>query len=79
VLEPSKVRVEIQSTTLGYVPKTHSMIISKMIANGLFKGTFLTAKIIKLSPELEPWNALKIEVKEVKADWSGEWAGSIDV
>jgi len=66
VLEPSNkydkfaVRVEVQNTMLGYVPK----ILSETISNKISSGVTLTAKINKLSLELEPWNMLKVEIKE---------------
>jgi len=58
------VRVEALDTMFGYIPKSHSQMVSRLIAF----GKTLSAKIIKLSPESEPWSALKIEIKEEQND-----------
>lgn len=57
------VKIEALETMLGYVPKTLSEIVSKIIADGLFKEEFPSATITKLSLESDPWNALRIGIK----------------
>jgi len=66
VLEPTNkydefaVRVQLDDVMLGYIPKAFSEGVSKAIAS----GKTLSAKISYLRPELEPWNALNIEIEE---------------
>ena len=54
------VKIEALGTMLGYVPAKLSEEVSKMLA----VNETLSAEIISLSLELEPWYALKIEIKE---------------
>ena len=54
------VKIEALGTMLGYVPKIFSEEVSQMIA----EGKSLSTTIVKLSPELDPWNALRIKLEE---------------
>ena len=51
------------STTLGYVPaKTGE---AKIVSTALNDGKMLRTTIIDLSPDFEPWQALKVRIEEV--------------
>ena len=54
------VRIEALETMLGYVPRKLSISVFAKIKSKVN----LSAKIIKLQPELEPWITLKIEIEE---------------
>ena len=55
------IRIEALGTMIGYIPRTMAISVAAKIK---FRTT-LSAKILEINPELDPWTALRIEVKEV--------------
>jgi len=53
------IRIEQSNIMLGYVPAK----LSKKICNQLTFGNKLITTLTKISPKLEPWDALEVEVK----------------
>ena len=58
------IRIEALDTMIGYVPKSHSQLLNELIAS----CKILKATISKINPDSEPWNALKVSVKEGAED-----------
>ena len=58
--------VQYQGIMLGYVPaKTGE---AKIVSTALKEGKSLTATVVEVSPDFEPWTALKVSVVDYEAD-----------
>lgn len=60
--DPYAVRIERGDTFLGYIPKTHSGLVSA----ALKEGKELTCTVTELNPEAKPWLMCFVLVEEVE-------------
>jgi len=58
------IRIEALDTMIGYVPKLRSQLLSELIIS----GKILKATILKINPDSEPWDTLKVLVEEEVED-----------
>ena len=62
--DPNAIRIEIEDTMLGYVPKKFSAKVSA----ALEVGHDLECKITKLTPSAKPWEQCEVTITQIDFD-----------
>ena len=62
--DPNAIRIEIEDTMLGYVPKKFSAEVSA----ALEVGHDLECKITKLTPSAKPWEQCEVTIAQIDTE-----------